>query len=200
MCLTLGVATSPQDGCREDCISQKALLGEKKKKKKKKEEEEETETRKRKVVVNEEGIRVEAAVGLDRAGVIRAGGARLALARELTRSPRPCSETLYMGMGNTQSMDSLNRLEIFIPDEADATTINLCSLTAVVLKRMGFPLHDSKDSKKLAIWISPAVLRRKGQKLLSNTGKDALESASSLLGRRFRHLTGPFKMPIYSSN
>ncbi|XP_053281337.1 uncharacterized protein LOC128442788 [Pleuronectes platessa] len=105
-----------------------------------------------------------------------------------------------MKKGNTQSMDSLNRLEIFIPDEADATTINLCSLPAVVLKRMGFPLHDSKDSKKLAIWISPAVLRRKGQKLLSNTGKDALESASSLLGRRFRHLTGPFKMPIYSSN
>ncbi|CAB1431593.1 unnamed protein product [Pleuronectes platessa] len=28
MFLTLGVATTPQDGCREDCISQKALLGE----------------------------------------------------------------------------------------------------------------------------------------------------------------------------
>ncbi|CAB1423882.1 unnamed protein product [Pleuronectes platessa] len=28
MCLTLGVANSRQDGCREDCISQKALLGE----------------------------------------------------------------------------------------------------------------------------------------------------------------------------
>ncbi|XP_062247962.1 uncharacterized protein LOC133956711 isoform X2 [Platichthys flesus] len=105
-----------------------------------------------------------------------------------------------MKKGNTQSMDSLNRLEIFIPDEADATTIHLCSLPAVLLKRMGLPLHDSKDSKKLAIWISPAVLRRKGQKPLSNTGKDALESASSLLGRRFRPLTGPFKMPIYSSN
>ncbi|XP_035013947.1 uncharacterized protein LOC118110380 [Hippoglossus stenolepis] len=105
-----------------------------------------------------------------------------------------------MKKGNTQSMDSLNRLEIFIPEEADAKTIRLCSLPAVLLKRMGLPLHDSKDSKKLAIWISPAVLRRKGQKLSSNTGKDALENVSSLLGRRFRPLMGPFKMPISSTN
>ncbi|XP_034447374.1 uncharacterized protein LOC117765157 [Hippoglossus hippoglossus] len=105
-----------------------------------------------------------------------------------------------MKKGNTQSMDSLNRLEIFIPEEADAKTIRLCSLPAVLLKRMGLPLHDSKDSKKLAIWISPAVLRRKGQKLPSNTGKDALENVSSLLGRRFRPLMGPFKMPISSTN
>ena len=102
--------------------------------------------------------------------------------------------------GNTQSMDSLNRLEIFIPEEADAKTIHLCSLPAILLKRMGLPLHDSKDSKKLAIWISPAVLRRKGQKPPSNTGKDALENASSLLGRRFQPLMGPFKMPISSTN
>nr|XP_019958796.1 PREDICTED: uncharacterized protein LOC109639647 [Paralichthys olivaceus] len=97
-------------------------------------------------------------------------------------------------------MDSLNRLEIYIPRETEVNTIHLCSLPASLLKRMGLPLHDSKDSKKLAIWISPAVLRRKGQKLASNAVKDSLENTSSLLGRRFRPPVGPLRMQIVSDN
>ncbi|XP_044068805.1 uncharacterized protein si:dkeyp-110g5.4 [Siniperca chuatsi] len=104
--------------------------------------------------------------------------------------------------GNTQSMDVLDRLEIYIPVEAEVKSIPLWSLTNSVLRRMGLPLSDSEGSRKLAdspegIWICPAVIRTKGQKPASQTGNGGM---SSLLRREIRAAPGPFRMSFVSSN
>ena len=107
--------------------------------------------------------------------------------------------------GNTQSMDPREILEIYIPVEAEVKNIPLWSLPNSVLRRMGLALSDSKGSRKLkgspeGIWISPAVIRRKGQKLAPHTGSSVLENMSSLLGREFQAATGSFHMSFVSSN
>ena len=107
--------------------------------------------------------------------------------------------------GNTQSMDCLESLEIYIPVEAEVKTICLWSLPNSVLKRMGLPLYDTEGSRKLAespegIWICPAVLRKKGQRPTSSAENSMTENMSSLMGKAFRGGTGPFRMSFVSSN
>ncbi|KAI3357469.1 hypothetical protein L3Q82_015509, partial [Scortum barcoo] len=103
------------------------------------------------------------------------------------------------------NMDVINRLEIYIPVEAEVKRIPLRSLPNSVLRRMGLPLPDSERSGKLAvspegIWISPAVIQRKGHNQGSRTGNGVNENMSSLLGREFRAAPGPFQMSFVSSN
>lgn len=107
--------------------------------------------------------------------------------------------------GNTQSMDSLDILEIYIPVDAEVKNIPLWSLPDSVLRRMGFTLSESKGSRKLAgspegIWICPANIRMKGQKPASQTGYSGVENMSSLLGREFRARQGAFQMSVVSCN
>ncbi|XP_029302834.1 uncharacterized protein LOC115018137 [Cottoperca gobio] len=99
-------------------------------------------------------------------------------------------------------MDILNRLEIYIPVEAEVKNIPLSSLPNSVLTRMGLPSSNS-DSRTLTdspegIWICPAVVRRKVEKPASHTGSG--ENMSSLLGREFRAVSGPFLMSFISAN
>ncbi|TNN30440.1 hypothetical protein EYF80_059407 [Liparis tanakae] len=103
-----------------------------------------------------------------------------------------------------QSMDLLGKLEIYIPVEAEVKSIPLWSLPKSVLGRMGLPASVRKGSGKLAdspegVWICPAVIRRKGQKLAPHAG-DAVENLSSLMGREFRANPGPVQMNFVSAN
>ncbi|XP_040908134.1 uncharacterized protein LOC121191116 [Toxotes jaculatrix] len=131
-----------------------------------------------------------------------------------TKAPRKdgkisfCTQTdqlFICTQGNTRSMDSTDRLEIYIPVEAEVKNIPLWSLPGSVLRRMGLPLSDSEGSGNLAgspegIWICPVVTRRKGQKQASHTGNGAIENMSSLLGRKFQASPGPLRMSFVSSN
>lgn len=105
----------------------------------------------------------------------------------------------------SESMDLLQSLEIFIPTEAEVKTIPLLSLPNSVLRRMGLPLSDSEDSRKLAgspegIWICPAVVRKKGQKSASRVENNMIESMSSLMRRECRATLDPFPISFVSSN
>ncbi|XP_010785163.1 uncharacterized protein isoform X4 [Notothenia coriiceps] len=96
-------------------------------------------------------------------------------------------------------MDHLKKLEIYIPLEAEVKSIPLSSLPNSVIRRMDLPsdprpLSDSPEG----IWIHPAVIRRKGQKLTSPTGN--CENMTSLLGKETRGDPGPFEMSFVSAN
>ncbi|XP_068589678.1 ligand-dependent nuclear receptor-interacting factor 1 isoform X2 [Cebidichthys violaceus] len=102
-------------------------------------------------------------------------------------------------------MDLPGKLEIYIPVEAEVKSIPLWSLPRSVLRRMGLPLSGSKGSEKLSdspegIWICPAVIRRKGQKVASHAGNNMMENLSSLLGREFRANPGPVQMSFVAAN
>ncbi|XP_005745925.1 uncharacterized protein LOC102192745 [Pundamilia nyererei] len=96
-------------------------------------------------------------------------------------------------------MDLLSSLEIYIPAEAEVKNIPLLTLPKSVLRRMGLPLLNA--SRNLAdspegIWISPAVIRKKGQR---HTGS-AIDNMTSVLGKELRASRGPFRMSFVSSN
>lgn len=96
-------------------------------------------------------------------------------------------------------MDLLSSLEIYIPAEAEVKNIPLWTLPKSVLRRMGLPLLNA--SRNLAdspegIWISPAVIRKKGQRY---TGS-AIDNMTSVLGKELRASRGPFRMSFVSSN
>ncbi|XP_029012029.1 uncharacterized protein si:dkeyp-110g5.4 isoform X2 [Betta splendens] len=98
-------------------------------------------------------------------------------------------------------MDLYDRIEIFIPAEAEVKRIPLWSLPNPVLRRMGLPVSDSNGSKKLTnspkgTWICPAVVRKKGQK----SGCDAMESTLTLLRTECRASSGPFRMSFVFFN
>lgn len=100
-------------------------------------------------------------------------------------------------------MEPIDRLEIYIPVEAEVRSIPLWSLPKSVLRRMGFPRADG--SRKLSdspegIWICPAVLRRKGQKAASTVDKNTLENITSLMSKEFGAAPGPFRMSFVSSS
>ncbi|XP_054465634.1 uncharacterized protein si:dkeyp-110g5.4 [Anoplopoma fimbria] len=102
-------------------------------------------------------------------------------------------------------MDLLGKLEIYIPAEAEVKSIPLWSLPKSVLRRMGLPLSGFKGSMKLTdspegTWISPAVIRRKGQKLASHAGNNETENLPSLLGREVRGNPGPVQMSFVTAN
>lgn len=104
-----------------------------------------------------------------------------------------------------QSMDMLERLEIYIPVEAEVRSIPLWSLPNSVLRRMGIPRADTDGSRKLSdspegIWICPAVLRRKGQKAASSVGQKTCENILSLMSTEFQAAPGPFRMSFVSSS
>lgn len=102
-------------------------------------------------------------------------------------------------------MDPLERLEIYIPVEAEVRSIPLWSLPKSVLRRMGFPRADTDGSMKHSdspegIWICPAVLRTKGQKAASTVGQNTLENSMSLMSKEFGAAPGPFRMSFVSSS
>ncbi|XP_035513303.1 uncharacterized protein si:dkeyp-110g5.4 [Morone saxatilis] len=102
-------------------------------------------------------------------------------------------------------MELFESLEIYIPVEAEVKSICLWSLPNSVLRRMGLPLSDPEGSRTLTespegIWICPAVLRKKGQKLASHAGNGAIENVSSLMAKEFRAAPGPFRMSFVASN
>lgn len=107
--------------------------------------------------------------------------------------------------GNTLSMDVLNKMEIYIPVEAEVKRIPLRSLPNSMLRRMGLPVCDPDILRNLAdfpegIWICPAVIRRRGQKLTSHTGNGMMENMSSVLDTEFQAKSGPLRMSIVSPN
>ncbi|KAM7405464.1 hypothetical protein PAMP_012724 [Pampus punctatissimus] len=96
-------------------------------------------------------------------------------------------------------MDLLG-VEIHIPAEAEVKNVPVWSLPNSVLRRIGLPLPASEGSKALpdppeGVWISPTVIRRKGQNQPSHTG-----NMSSLLYREFRAAQGPLQMSFVTSN
>lgn len=102
-------------------------------------------------------------------------------------------------------MDLRDRLEIYIPVEAEVKSIPLWSLPNSVLRRMSLPLPDANGSRKLinspkGIWICPAVIRRRGQIEGSQTGSAVMENMFSLLSRECRASSGPFRMSFVFSN
>ncbi|XP_042348207.1 uncharacterized protein si:dkeyp-110g5.4 [Plectropomus leopardus] len=102
-------------------------------------------------------------------------------------------------------MDLLDKLEIYIPVDAEVKSIPLGSLPKSVLRRMGLLLSDADGSRKLkdspeGIWICPAVIRTKGQKVAPHTGHSGIENMSLLLGREVRAAPGPFQMSFISAN
>lgn len=102
----------------------------------------------------------------------------------------------------TKTMDVLNGLEIYIPEEAEVKNIPLWSLPNSVLRRMGLPLISA--SRSLAdspegIWICPAMVRKKGQRPNLHTGS-AIDNMTSVLGKELRATRGPFRMSFVSSN
>lgn len=100
-------------------------------------------------------------------------------------------------------MDLLNRLEIYIPVEAEVKSIPLWSLPNSVLRRMGLTLPDSEqklEDSPEGIWIGPAVIRRKDQNRGSHTGNGVKEIMSSRLSREFRAVSSPLQMNFVSSN
>lgn len=102
-------------------------------------------------------------------------------------------------------MDFLNKLEIYIPVAAEVKRISVQSLPDSMLRRMGIPLSDPDISRKLAdspegIWISPAVLQRRGQKLTSHTGNRVMENIPSVVATELCIKSGPLRMSIVSPN
>ncbi|XP_022068960.2 uncharacterized protein LOC110964510 isoform X2 [Acanthochromis polyacanthus] len=99
-------------------------------------------------------------------------------------------------------MDVLTKLEIYIPVEAEVKRISVQSLPNSMLRRMGLSLSDPDVSRKLAdspegIWISPAVFRKRGQKLTSHTGNGVKENMHSVVTTA---KSGPLRMSIVSPN
>lgn len=99
----------------------------------------------------------------------------------------------------THNMALRDTLEIYIPREADVRSIPLCSLPNSILRRMGLPLSHSDYSKR-GTWICPAVIRRKGQKVASDTGNDVKKEFLSLMGRESRAKSDPQRLSFVSSN
>lgn len=102
-------------------------------------------------------------------------------------------------------MDLLTKLEIYIPVEAEVKRISVQSLPNSMLRRMGLPLSDPDVSRKLAdspegIWISPAVLQRRGQKLTSHPGNGVKENMPSVVATKLWVESGPLRMSIVSPN
>lgn len=105
---------------------------------------------------------------------------------------------------NTQSIDLRERMEIYIPVEAEVKSIPLWRLPKGVSRRMGLPLSIS-GSKELkdcpeCIWISPALIRRKGQKQIIQTENEVKQNMVSLLGRKTQSGSGSLRMSFVSSN
>ncbi|XP_067382974.1 uncharacterized protein [Channa argus] len=102
-------------------------------------------------------------------------------------------------------MSTPDRMEIYIPVDAEVKSIPLLSLPSSVLNKMGVPLCDSNGTKKLqdspeGIWICPVVIRRKGQTLVSHAGNGVKENMLSLLDRQSQSASGSFRMSFVSSN
>ncbi|XP_034029024.1 uncharacterized protein LOC117512901 [Thalassophryne amazonica] len=94
-------------------------------------------------------------------------------------------------------MDDLDALEVYIPMEAEVKSIPVSSLPKTMLTKERFPLNGSEvpltDSPN-AVWISPAVIRMKGQLAATR------ESIVSLLSERLKTAQGPYNMAFVSSN
>ncbi|XP_074538422.1 uncharacterized protein LOC141799905 isoform X1 [Halichoeres trimaculatus] len=101
-------------------------------------------------------------------------------------------------------MDPLSRHEIYIPKDAEVKRIALQSLPRSLLTGMGLSVSDSNASRMPldspeGIWICPAVLRPKGQKLPSDTGNSLLENVSRL-AKKSQASPEPVQMSFVSSN
>ncbi|KAM4563496.1 uncharacterized protein PAE49_011550 [Odontesthes bonariensis] len=96
------------------------------------------------------------------------------------------------------SMDVRNECEIYIPVEAEVKSIPLQSVPTAVRRRIVPSLSPADPSE--AIWISPAVIRRKGQGPASRRGGAAAEDAASLLGAESRDGSDPLQISFVSSN
>ena len=95
-------------------------------------------------------------------------------------------------------MDVRNECEIYIPVEAEVKCIPLQSVPNAVRRRIVHPLSPADSSE--AIWISPAVIRRKGQGPALCRGSGVAENAASLLGPEIRDRTDPLQISFVSSN
>ncbi|XP_072223822.1 uncharacterized protein [Leuresthes tenuis] len=95
-------------------------------------------------------------------------------------------------------MDDRNEYEIYIPVEAEVKSIPLQSVPNAVRRRIVHPLSPADSSE--AIWISPAVVMRKGQGPALRRGSDVAENAASLLGPEIRDRTDPLQISFVSSN
>lgn len=97
----------------------------------------------------------------------------------------------------SSSMDVVENLEIYIPAEAEVKIVPLRSLPPSVLRRMDLPPSSSRqpaDSPEV-VWISPIVLRGRGQKPPEET-----EESKSQMYRLSRASSGPLRMSFVSAN
>ncbi|KAM9855554.1 uncharacterized protein ACBR49_001764 [Aulostomus maculatus] len=104
-----------------------------------------------------------------------------------------------MSSRENQSLELHDGLEIYIPQEAEVKSVSVHNLQPSVLRGMG--LSESKGFKMLVqppdgIQISPAVLRRKGQKPAAHTGNCAKENIPS----EFRVAQKRYSMSVVSTN
>ncbi|XP_029975705.1 uncharacterized protein LOC115408881 [Salarias fasciatus] len=96
-------------------------------------------------------------------------------------------------------MDALSRLEIFIPLEAEVKSVPLGSLPRAVRKRIDLRPPSGPPGPPgppEGTWISPVVLRRRGQRGVPRS----VENLSSVLSSQARSLQAPLEMSIVSPN
>lgn len=94
-------------------------------------------------------------------------------------------------------MALVENLEIYIPAEAEVKIVPLHSLPPSVLRRMDLPPSTSRqpaDSPEV-VWISPIVLRGRGQKPPEET-----EDSKSQMYRLSRASPGPLRMSFVTAN
>ncbi|XP_017259344.1 uncharacterized protein LOC108228311 [Kryptolebias marmoratus] len=97
-------------------------------------------------------------------------------------------------------MDACNELDIYIPKEAEVKIVPLKSLSVSVLAKMGIPLPDRKSADSPdVVWISPAVMKRKGRGSVAHRDSCSSETAYRLFSK-LRVRSNPLQMSFVSSN
>ncbi|XP_028308951.1 uncharacterized protein LOC114467102 [Gouania willdenowi] len=102
-------------------------------------------------------------------------------------------------------MDLSNKLEIYIPKNAEVKCVPLQSLPKNVLRQICHHISGSEAFGTLAdpsqgTWICPVILRNKGQTLTPCTGTSEMKNVSSMLGNHIRNKPGLLHMAFVSSN
>ncbi|CAN9500700.1 unnamed protein product [Ophioblennius macclurei] len=102
-------------------------------------------------------------------------------------------------------MDVLNKLEIFVPVEAEVKNVPLNSLPRSVQRRINLRLPHPEGSSSSSdplegTWICPVYLRMRGPRAAPCLASSTTENLSSVMISQVHSLKTPLKMSIVSPN